>query len=215
MEPRRRPSASTVFVLVVIVATVAYLIWHAITVPTTPEVVIGESSAQPYTGQTSSPATSSTSEIPSEDTATQDVLLSRSIQLVEAYLTLQPTDTPEMRRQRMVALNVPTTVLDTLDLTVGSLSCSDQARLNPDNPLAQKPTVMMNSATVNVYPFSGGKLAYIVMPARVALYQQDGEAAKVDGCITSGTTSVGVTWLIGDDESQTLTSLTTPGGSSL
>jgi hypothetical protein len=144
------------------------------------------------------------------------VFRSEAIRLVETYLTVLSTDTPESRKNRMEALNVPPAVLDTLDLTVGNSSCVDVARVDPINPLTQKPTIEDTHITISTHPLPEGSLVFVIVPVRVALYQQNGKAASnVAGCIFSGTGNIAVTWQVDSNGISTLTSLVSPEGSTL
>ena len=213
---RRNSHAATILVVVIAVAVLGFVLWRGDGARSEADSgsiepsASSEATLDPTTAESSAPSPS-----PSVDLV-NDELVQRSVQLVEQYLLLEPTDTPQVRQMRLEQYQVSAEIISSLDLTTGTLSCSDVARLDPANPLVQRADVIEESVTRMEYEDEAGEtVAYLTVPLQLSLHSADGSIYDGGSCITTSLWTVGLTWVHAADDTWTLTSLVSPEGGSL
>jgi hypothetical protein len=217
---RRNHHYATILVGVVVAAALVLVIWRggsssSDTDPSSPGSKVPGVSSE--ASETSAPAQTSAPTPSSSASSDSDELARRSTQLIEQYFLLEPTDTPQTRQNRLEMLQVPANVIDGLDLTTGTYSCSDTARLNAADPLVQRAVVADGSAERTEYQDEAGNtVVFLAVPIQLALYHADDTPYSDDStCVTSSFWTVGLTWMQRADDTWVLTSLVSPEGGSL
>lgn len=212
---RGRPHYATVLVVIIAIAALGFALWHS---NARSDVRSPEPGASTNNTATPSPTSTENTSSPSpSSTPDEDGLVARSTHLIEQYFLLEPTDTPQTRQARLELLRVPEDVIAGLDLTTGTLSCSDQTRLNTAHPLVQRAVVVEGGIERTEYQdTSGNTIVYLAVPIQLSLYRADNTVYTDDSsCVTSSLWAVGLTWIQATDDTWQLTSLVSPEGGSL
>lgn len=214
----RKHHYATILVGVVAAAVLGFVFWHGGSASSRSDVRSPDPVASPEAAPVpTQPESSEPTPSSSPSSNPEDELTVRSSLLIEQYFLLEPEDSPQTRQTRLEQLQVPTDVIAGLDLTTGTLSCSDKARLNAEDPLVQRAVVAKESVERTEYQDEAGNtVVYLTVPIQLALYHADDtEYSDNSSCVTTALWPVGLTWEESADDTWTLTSIVSPEGGSL